>query len=524
MRNSLFVASLAGLLAIGVGASEWMQPSVVRRQSERNAGPARKRPNLLLIVTDDQSPFTLRAYGNRVCQTPHLDRLAKEGMVLDAAYHMGAWSGAVCTPSRHMIMSGRTLWHIPDRRRRANAKRPRQNPNAGNPDLVPPDLADFTLPAVFARAGYVTFRTCKRGNSYEGANRLFQIRHDATRRGGTPEKGSAWHGDRAVEFLEARPKQGDAARKPFLMYFGFSHPHDPRNGRAELLAKYGAKNTKQPPTEVAEHAPPLPKAYLPKHPFPHGHPRLRDEVRVQGVHRSRSEATIRNELGREYACIEEIDRQVGRVLAKLEAIGELDNTYVIYTSDHGIAVGRHGLTGKQNLYEHTWRVPMLVRGPGITPGGRADGNVYLLDLLATLCDLAGVAVPKTNEGKSFAPVLKGQAATVRDVLYGAYCGGTKPGMRCVRKGNWKFIQYDVLDGTVRKKQLFDLAANPLELLAEHHAEDVVALTGHTPQSDQRNLAGDGRYAAKQAELEKLLLAEQERLHDPHRFWDQPKRK
>ena len=88
-------------------------------------------------------------------------------------------------------------------------------------------------------------------------------------------------------------------------------------------------------------------------------------MNVQGVLKDRSRAAIRNELGREYACIESIDRQVGRVLDKLEAMGELDNTYVIFTSDHGIAVGRHGLVGKQNLYEHTWRVPLLVRGPGI---------------------------------------------------------------------------------------------------------------------------------------------------------------
>ena len=83
---------------------------------------------------------------------------------------------------------------------------------------------------------------------------------------------------------------------------------------------------------------------------------------------SRTESTVRNELGREYACIENIDDQVGLVIEKLKTMGELENTYIIYTADHGIAVGRHGLMGKQNLYEHSWRVPFIVRGPGIKEG------------------------------------------------------------------------------------------------------------------------------------------------------------
>ena len=135
-----------------------------------------------------------------------------------------------------------------------------------------------------------------------------------------------------------------------------------------------------PPPE----APPLPSNYLPAHPYHHGHPGVRDEERVQGVGKRRDEATIRNEIGREYACIENIDTQIGRVLDKLEEMGELENTYVIFTADHGIAVGRHGLAGKQNLYEHTWKVPFIVRGPGIKARSRASGYLYLLDVLPTL--------------------------------------------------------------------------------------------------------------------------------------------
>ncbi len=467
-----------------------------------------RRPNILFIIADDQSPFDLRVYDPKsMLETPVIERLAAEGMTLDGAYHMGSWSGAVCTPSRHMIMSGRTVWHLP----RNGIK------GAGPNPLCPEDLADHTLAAVFNRAGYDTMRTCKRGNSYEAANQQFTVRRDETKRGAGAEDGSAWHAEQVLAYLDDRARTAD--KDPFLIYFGFSHPHDPRWASDELLARYGAHNTEVP--ELADPASPaLPVNYLPAHPFHHGHPGLRDEVNVQGVKERRDEPTIRNELGRQFACSENIDTQIGRVLSKLNAMGELDNTYVIYTADHGMAIGRHGLQGKQNLYEHTWRVPLIVKGPGIAAGSRAQGNVYLLDVLGTLCDLAGIETPPHFEGISFRPVLEGEASMVRDVLFGVYCGGTKPGMRCVRLGDWKLIKYDVMDGDVQETQLFDLSRNPMELLAEHQDDAVVALTGHRPETRQVNLAGDPRYAAKLAEMEALLLAEMKRLDDPYRLWDQ----
>lgn len=486
------------------------------RAEAAESGAARSRPNFLFIIVDDQSPFDLKAYDpGSPLHAPVIGRLAAEGMTLDGAYHMGAFVGAVCTPSRHMVMSGRTLWHLP---RRLTARAAKGLPA----DHCPADLADHTMAAVFARAGYDTMRTCKRGNSYEAANARFAVRKDATRRGGTDESGSAWHAEQVLTYLDERTASKD--EDPFLIYFGFSHPHDVRNGKPELLRRYGAVNhtDRASPPPANPKAPALPVNYLPAHPFHHGHPGLRDEVAVSGVWKRRDERTIRNELGREFACSENIDIQIGRVLAKLRAMGELDRTYVFYTSDHGIAIGRHGLQGKQNLYEHTWRVPFIVKGPGIAPGSRARGNIYLLDVLATLCDLAGVPAPGTSEGKSFRPVLEGRKDTVRDVLYGAYCGGTKPGMRCVRKGDWKLIKYDTMDGKVRQTQLFHLGENPHELLAEHHAPAVVALTGHRPKPHQVNLAADPRHADKLREMEALLLAEQRRLHDPFRFWNQPK--
>lgn len=463
-----------------------------------------KKPNFLFIIVDDQSPYDLKVYDpESELDSPNIDRLAEEGLVFDGSYHMGSWMGAVCTCSRHMVMTGRTVWHLPTRGKKKNG------PNGDDPKLVPPNLAQNSLPAVFNRAGYDTMRTCKKGNSFDGANLLFQVVKDASKRGETDETGSHWHGQQVMDYLESRESTEDA--DPFLIYFGFSHPHDERNGKPELLAKYGATNHRDKSSLPALHPkqPELPINYLPKHPFPDGHPGLRDEVKVPGVWENRDEATIRNEIGREFACSENIDMQVGRVLKKLEAMGELDNTYIIYTSDHGMAIGRHGLQGKQNLYEHTWRVPYIVKGPGIKKG-RAQGNIYLLDTLATLCDLAGIKAPATNEGTSFKPVLMGEKKTIRDTLFGVYAGGTKPGMRSVRKGDWKLVKFDVLDSKVRETQLFNLAENPHEFLPEHRKKN--------PKFT--DLAEDPQHAAKLAEMEALLKKEMARHHDPYKLWDQ----
>jgi choline-sulfatase len=449
------------------------------------------RPNILFIIADDQSPFDFKFYNpDSTLDSPVIDSLAKGGMVVDGAYHMGSYSGAVCNPSRHMVMTGRTLWNVHKIRSEGF------------------DAAANSMAGIFNKAGYDTMRTCKKGNSYPAANATFSVVKDATKRGGTAESGSAWHAEQVLSYLSEREASKD--EDPFLIYYGFSHPHDVRDGTPELLAKYGATNHTDPNSLPAANPkqPPLPSNYLNGHPFPDGHPGLRDEVKVRGVWEKRDERTIRNEIGRQFACSENIDIQIGRVLKKLEDMGELDNTYIFYTADHGMAIGRHGLQGKQNLYEHTWRVPFVVKGPGIKTG-RAQGNIYLLDVLGTLCDFAGITPPETVESRSFRSVLEGKQQTVRDVLFGAYCGGTKPGMRSVRKGDWKLIKYDVIDGSVRETQLFNLRNNPHEYIAQHGKG---ALT---------DLAEDPKHASILAEMEALLLGEMRRLKDPYRLWNQP---
>lgn len=460
-----------------------------------------KRPNFLFVLVDDQSPFDLKTYDSEsILETPNIDQLAEDGMVFESARNMGSWSGAVCKPSRHMIMSGRSLWNLPRKGKRFQ--------NSNNLD----SLETQTIGAVFNRAGYKTMRTCKKGNSYPDANKQFTVVKDATKRGGTEESGSAWHANQVLDYLDNR--ESNQEKDPFFIYFGFSHPHDTRDGTPELLEKYGAVNHTDknsiPPANSKQ--PPLQENYLSAHPFFHGHPNLRDEERVSGVWKNRDEQTVRNELGREYACSENIDIQLGKVLKQLDEMGELDNTYIIYTSDHGMSIGRHGLMGKQNLYEHTWRVPFIVKGPGITSGTRVKGNVYLLDILPTLCDLAGISIPNTVTGTSFKPVLKGEKNEIRDVMYGAYSGGSKPGMRCVKNGDWKLIKYDLMDGTIRKTQLFNLSENPHEYLSAHNKSGEM----------ETNLADNPKYAEKLEEMEALLLEQMEDNNDPYRLWNQIK--
>ncbi len=477
-----------------------------------------QRPNILFILADDQSPSDLRAYDPASpLETPVLDALAARGCVLDAAYHMGSFSGAVCTLSRHMIMTGRSVWHLPIGPGAAK----RGKLGAAGEHRCPADIEDYVLAAVFNAAGYDTMRTCKQDNSYEGANKRFTVRHDATKREGTAEGGSAWHADRVLDFLTAREAAADGG--PFLIYCGFSHPHDTRDGTPELLAKYEATNhtDQSRPPPLDENQPPLPVNWLPKHPFDNTDLDVRDEKAVSGVWWRRDEATIRNEIGRQFACSENIDIQIGRVLDKLRAMGELHNTWIIYTADHGMAIGRHGLQGKQNLYEPTWRVPLIVAGPGVKPGSRAPGNVYLADVLATLCEIAGITPPATNEGTSFLPVLTGEKPVIREVLYGAYSGGAKPGVRCVRQGDWKLIKYESPAGGL-VTQLFNLRENPAEFLTEHHDPAVTAVSRATPAPHQKNLADDPAHAEKRRELEARLLVEMQRLHDPYRFSDQPR--
>jgi arylsulfatase A-like enzyme len=220
----------------------------------------------------------------------------------------------------------------------------------------------------------------------------------------------------------------------------FTAPHDP------LMMPPGYEGRYRPEQM------PLPPNFLPQHPFDHGNFRGRDELLFPFP---RTADDVRQELAYYYAVISYMDEQIGRVLTALDETGQAERTIVIFTSDHGVAIGSHGLRGKQNMYEHTVGVPLVMRGPGIPRGKRISAPCLLRDLYPTTCDLSSVPVPQSVEGRSLAPLLRGE----KDSVYPFVCGYFRDVQRMIRTDHWKLIWYPQVERT----QLFDLEHDPFEL-------------------------------------------------------------
>jgi arylsulfatase A-like enzyme len=189
---------------------------------------------------------------------------------------------------------------------------------------------------------------------------------------------------------------------------------------------------------------------------------------------------MRKTLHEYYATITALDHHIGRILRALDELKLTRNTLIVFAADQGISVGSHGLLGKQNLYDHAMKSPLVLAGPGIRRGA-SDALVYLLDLYPTLCDLVGAEMPKGIDGVSFKPVLQGRSRTARSELLLAY----RDVQRAWRDDRWKLIRYPQVDVT----QLFDLKNDPDELhnLADDpaHAARVTDLIGRLKQAQMR---------------------------------------
>ncbi len=407
-----------------------------------------KQPNILFIFSDDQRWDTIRALGNPEIQTPNLDRLVGTGFHFTNSYCMGSMVGAVCLPSRTMLITGRSLWRMPQIKG----------------TQAPPGLV--LLPRLLNAAGYVTFHCGKASNSCRYGNAEFMTNIETKKTG--PDDGKQ-HADQVIRFLE-----GHKGERPFFVYLAPSIPHDPRVAPPAFMKRYD-------PAQLT-----LSRNFLPQHPFDNGELLVRDE-KLAPMPRTPDE--MRRHLADYYACISDLDHQVGRILQSLKQRGFADNTIVVFSSDQGLAVGgRHGLMGKQNLYEHV-KPPLILAGPGI-PHGRSEALVYLFDLFPTFCDLAGIQTPDVVEGKSLLPVLRGEKAKVRDWLFGAY----RDCQRMVRDDRWKLIKYNA--SGVKNRQLFDLRNDPDEI---------------------HNLAADPKHAAQLARLERLLVEARKEFGDPIDF-------
>jgi choline-sulfatase len=243
--------------------------------------------------------------------------------------------------------------------------------------------------------------------------------------------------DHCIDYLENKAAKRNA---PFFMYVGWNEPHDPRQAPQEFLDLY-------PPDKIE-----VPPNFLPEHPFNEGDHFVRDE-QLAPFPRSRHAVQVhRREY---YAIISYMDQQIGRIVAALEKSGKARNTYVIMTADHGLAVGEHGLLGKQNLYDCSVRIPLIVAGPGIPAGKRVDAMVYQHSMFATTCELSGIKTPAHVEFPSLAPLLKAGGGAGNDAIFGYY----KHFQRMVRTRTHKLIVYP----HIRRLQLFDLQKDPWEM-------------------------------------------------------------
>lgn len=395
------------------------------------ARAAAAAPNVALIVVDDFRPDCIAALGHPHVKTPNLDKLVKAGFSVSNAYCLGSDRPAVCTPSRNMILSGQTYF-----RRWKDGLAPGTGPN---------------LAATFKAAGYYTYHHGKRGNVARLLNAQFDknlLLADDQKERSTGHPGKTIT-DAAVEFLKTRKGE-----QPFLMCLEYEAPHDPRVAAPEYLALYERDKLD------------LPKNFLPQHPFNNGAMLIRDERLAAWP---RTPAEIRKHLHDYYAVITAVDRQIGRLLQTLDELKLTENTVIVFVGDSGLALGSHGLMGKQNLYDHTMRAPLIVSGPGVAKGS-SPALVYLLDIFPTLCDLTGVKAPADLDGKSFAGVVQGKVKAARPSLFLAY----EDSQRAVRDERWKLLRYPQVNVT----QLFDLQNDPDELrdLSKEQPRQVERLT------------------------------------------------
>ncbi|CAH8296245.1 arylsulfatase A-like enzyme [Mariniflexile fucanivorans] len=434
-----------------------------------NSNAQKNKPNVLFIFADDQRADALGCSGNTYIQTPNIDQLAQNGVQFTNSYVMGGHHGAICAPSRAMLMSGKSLFHVYDKL-----------------DGV------ITMPMHFAENGYETFGTGKWHNKAASFEASFQ-HGDNVFIGGmadhysTPMRKLGKDGklsepinkgystdlfaDAAINYLNgyAIGKQ----ENPFFCYIAFTAPHDPRSPREDYIGMY--------PDESI----PVPGNFKALHPFQFDNLTIRDEMLGPWP---RTPELIQASLADYYALISHMDNRIGDVINTLKKQGLYENTIIVYAADNGLAIGSHGLLGKQDLYEHSMKVPLIISGPGIPKNQIKDALVYLFDVYPSLADLCNLPEPTNIDGTNFASVIKGKETKIRESLYTSY----RHTARAVRTDEWKLIRYPERNYT----QLFNLKNDPLEIhnlseLSEYKSKvsEMMGLieTWHASTDDTANL-------------------------------------
>jgi arylsulfatase A-like enzyme len=409
------------------------------------------KPNIVFIFADDQCFETINALGNKEIETPNLDRLARRGTTFTHAYNMGSWSGAVCVASRTMLNSGRFVWNA-----QAIHSKSEQEREQGR-----------WWSEYFKAAGYRTYMTGK-WHCKANAEKAFDVARDvrpgmpkAVEAGynrpaadgsdpwspSDPKFGGFWEGgthwsevvsNHADDFF----KEAGEKDEPFFMYLAFNASHDPRQSPAEYIDRYPLDSVN------------VPDNFLPLYPYAEEigcGQRLRDERLAPFPRTPHAVKVHRQEY---YAIITHMDTMIGRILDSLEASGKAKNTWIFYTADHGLAVGQHGLLGKQNMYDHSVRVPFIAVGPDAQAGQRISEPIYLQDVMPTTLELCGIEKPDHVEFSSLLPLLRGGKSPY-DSIYGCYLEK----QRSIRTDQYKLIAYPAAS-TLR---LYDVKKDPQEM-------------------------------------------------------------
>jgi arylsulfatase A-like enzyme len=293
-----------------------------------------------------------------------------------------------------------------------------------------------------------------------------------TTQGGYWVGGTHWSevvANNGIDFIE----QAIADDQPFFMYIAFNATHDPRQSPKEYIDMY--------PLDSIE----VPEDFMENYPYDEeigcDPTKLRDERLMPSP---RTEFAVKVHRQEYFAIATHMDAQIGRIIDALEKSGKADNTYIIFTADHGLSVGHHGLVGKQSMYDHSMRVPFFISGPGIQANQSFDMPIYLQDAMATTLDLAQIEKPSYVEFNSVVPLIRGEKTVQYDFIYGKYMNF----QRMIQKGDYKLIMYPY----AKVSLLFNLAKDPLEM---------------------NDLASNPEYASKLAELKMNFIGLQKTMGD-----------